>query len=505
MEQQQRVAGNVCTGQVTMRLLAILSLAITLPLNAAPMAPVGDAALRHDIQLLSDFGIIDTPVQTWPLDWAPILAAIDDFDQAAATPPDVLASLYRLRSRGEWETRTDTLWLRAHASVQENRTKLRGFQATPREDAAVGLGASYTGDLFSIDVGVTAAMDPDDGDDARLDNSQLAIALGNWTLAASTLDRWWGPAWDSSLVLSNNARPIPALTLDRRFNDPFGWWGLRWLGPWDLSVIWGQLESSRTVPDARFLAARFSFRPIRALEIGISRTALWCGLGRPCGFDTFLDLLAGRDNRGDDGVTVENEPGNQTATLDFRFSMQQFGWPVAAYGQFMAEDEAGGFPSRYLGLGGIDGTAAISDNWSLRWYAELAMTSCDFWKSEERFNCAYNHFIYSTGYRYKGRVIGHTTDGDSRTGTAGFLLVNRDEVSWQGLVRVGRINRGGAPDTAHSLTPLPLEIVTVELIHNRPTPWGRFEVGVAYDEVDGNTAISGSNDVRAFIQWRSDY
>ena len=31
-------------------------------------------------------------------------------------------------------------------------------------------------------------------------------------LRLSVTDRWWGPGWDGSLILSNNARPIPAIT-----------------------------------------------------------------------------------------------------------------------------------------------------------------------------------------------------------------------------------------------------------------------------------------------------
>ncbi len=166
-----------------------------------------------------------------------------------------------------------------------------------------------------------------------------------------------------------------------------------------------------------------------------------------------LGQLIGRDNRGDDGVSIENEPGNQTAAIDFRWSLLQMGLPLAFYGQFMAEDEAGGFPSRYLGQLGLEGSGHIFEQWSYRWYAEASATSCDFWKSEEIFNCAYNHAIYKTGYRYRGRVLGHSADNDARVITLGFVLVDTGENSCQGYIRSGRLNRGGPPDQANSLTP----------------------------------------------------
>ena len=49
----------------------------------------------------------------------------------------------------------------------------------------------------------------------------IGVVAGNWSIAASTQDRWWGPGWDGSIILSNNARPIPSLTLDRVFTDAF--------------------------------------------------------------------------------------------------------------------------------------------------------------------------------------------------------------------------------------------------------------------------------------------
>jgi hypothetical protein len=62
--------------------------------------------------------------------------------------------------------------------------------------------------------------------------------------AAGFMQRWWGPGWDGSLILSSNARPIPALSVDRNYSDPFGLPVLRRLGPWSASVGMGQLDDA---------------------------------------------------------------------------------------------------------------------------------------------------------------------------------------------------------------------------------------------------------------------
>jgi len=471
---------------------------------AGPFMQPGDLALRHDIQRLADYGVVSGTTTTWPLAWGPVLDDIRAFDSSIDLPIDVQDAIARVRARGDWESGVGNVRFKVRASAAVDAPAIRSFQDTPREDGEISAGVSWTGERFSVDISATAVSNPSDEKDLRADQSQVSIALGNLTLAASTLDRWWGPAWDSSLVLSNNARPIPAITLDRRYTHPFDSKWLSWLGPWDMSLIWGQLERERAIPNARFLGFRFNFRPIHSLEIGISRTAQWCGDSRPCDASTFWDLLVGRDNRGDDNVTLENEPGNQTAGLDFRWSVASLGLPLAFYGQFMAEDEAGGFPSRYLGQLGVEGSGYVMGRWSYRWYVEASSTSCDFWKTDEIFDCGYNHKVYESGYRYYGRVIGHAVDNDARIATIGLLLLDAGENSWQGYLRNGRLNRGGQLDAANSLTPLPQDVINIEIIHNRPLRYGRLELGLGYDKFGGNIAVPSSNDVRAFIQWRSD-
>ena len=311
----------------------------------------------------------------------------------------------------------------------------------------------------------------------RADGSQLGVDLGNWSIAASTYDHWWGPGWDGSLILSNNARPIPSLIVGRNRTQAFESKWLSWMGPWDLQVMFGQLEEERAVPNAQFFGMRLNFRPLKGLEFGLSRSAQWCGDGRPCGLDTFWDLLLGKDNIGDDGIGEENEPGNQMAGFDVRWTNLWFETPVSLYGQMIGEDEAGGFPSRYLAQFGVEGSGITRGQTSYRWYAEIADTTCDAVKSTKRFNCAYRQAIYASGYTYEGRIIGHGLDNDGRVVSAGVVVVSSEGNSWHVFGRVGDLNRVG-DDLNHSVAVTPQELASLDIQYAHTTRIGRFDVGL---------------------------
>ena len=346
-------------------------------------------------------------------------------------PNRVLPTFDRVLARAQKEARRGELRWRATAAAAGEPIRIRGFADTPREDAELGGGLRWLGEHLSVDLNVAGVDDPPDGKDMRLDGSQVAVDFGNWSIAASTLDRWWGPGWDGSLILSNNARPIPSLAISRTRTTAPEWQWLSWIGPWDLSFLMGQLESERAIPDARFFGMRINFRPLENLEFGLSRSAQWCGDGRPCGFDTFWDLFLGKDNIGDDGTNFENEPGNQMAGFDVRWTNFWFETPVSLYGQMIGEDEAGGFPSRYLAQFGVEGSGVTRARTSYRWFVEGAATSCDAVKSAVRYNCAYRQAIYASGYTYHGRIVGHGLDNDARVVSAGLVVVGESGNSWE--------------------------------------------------------------------------
>lgn len=484
-------------------LLSFLTVSTSLGL-AGPLLPAGDTVLRHDIQVLADRGIITGPVTSWPLAWGPILSQISQFDLSEPQSPDVEASLMRVRTRARWETRMNAITFSATVGGAEAPAQIRSFENTPRESVELGGGMSMTTDRFTVSLNGQVVDQARGSGEVRADGSILGIAIGNYLVSANTLDRWWGPGWDGSIILSNNARPIPAISVDRTFTDAFASKWLRWIGPWDISLIMGQLESLRAVPRARFLGMRFNFRPLPSLELGLSRSAQWCGDGRPCNASTLLDLLLGQDNAGDGGVVANNEPGNQLAGLDFRWSVPRIGLPIALYGQFIGEDEAGGFPSRYLGQVGAELSGSWRRDWSWRWYGEFSGTSCQFHESSPIFDCGYNHSIYQTGYRYRGRSIGHGADNDAELLSTGLLLAAADGLQWQLKLRAGELNRGGAPESRNSLTATPMDIDSLDILHSRPFADGTLALGVGYERLDSPGTSSGG-DMRLFFQWRSGY
>ena len=471
---------------------------------ASPFVSPGDVALRHDIQLLADAGIIRGPVSTWPLAWGPIVADLSAVQRDAELPKSVFDALQRVSARADWETRSDEVYFRARTALAEEPTRIRSFENTPRESAELEAGLSYTGSWFAVALNAQVVDSPSDGEDVRADGSLLGVALGNYSISVNTLERWWGPGWDGSLILSNNARPIPAVSLDRNFAEPFDSKWLSWLGPWDFSLHFGQMEEERAVPDVQFFGLRFSFKPLSSLEIGLSRTAQWCGEGRPCNAETFFDLLIGRDNLGEDDVDRSNEPGNQLAGFDVRWAPTFLDTRLALYAQFIGEDEAGGLPSRYLGQFGLEGTGVWRDL-SYRWFAEFAATSCRFYRPDEFDNCAYNSGIYPTGYRYRGRSVGHPADGDARVVSAGIVAVDTDQSQWFAVVRAGELNRGETPNQFHSLTSTSQDIVSLDLLYKRWFRYGRVSVGLGIESVDRQPGSSSDEDIRGFLQWQSSY
>ncbi|MCG8369868.1 MAG: capsule assembly Wzi family protein, partial [Proteobacteria bacterium] len=275
--------------------------------------------------------------------------------------------------------------------------------------------------------------------------------------------------------------------------------------PWTLASFMSRLDDDRVVNDALLFGVRGTFRPPRTgLEIGISRTAQWCGDDRPCSAETFADLLLGRDNRGVN-VDPQDEPGNQLAGFDIRWRLPKK-LPVALYMQWIGEDgRASGLIGNWVRQLGIEHWGSLGGQ-AFRAHVEVSDTQArqgGFGLSDPRVNYTYNHYIYRTGYRYEQRSLGHGMDGDGLMYSLGSTLVGENGSTWDISLRSIEINRTGTPDPRHSLSRTPVDRIDALITHERTVRFGRIRAGIGFVRVDDSLSDGSTTDVTGFIRWSS--
>ena len=278
-----------------------------------------------------------------------------------------------------------------------------------------------------------------------LDGSYIAARLGNWSASLGKVDRWWGPGWDGSLILSTNARPIPAISLDRRIAEPFESKWLSWIGPWSFHSFIGRMEEERTVSNPYLWGIRVDINPtiLDGLEIGMFRIMQLGGEGRPEGLSTWVDAFLSQDNVGanSDYQDKAKEPGNQLAGVDMRW--RPWGAPFAFYGQLVGEDEDKFLPNALMFQYGVEFWTNLP-NGTARIFIEYADLTSTWWTDDSHTrNVTYNHSIYHDGYRYRGRPVGHWADTDSKIISLGGYFQNDSGVGWGSILRTGDLNEDG--------------------------------------------------------------
>ena len=419
----------------TLPCLAALSLAAKA--TAAPWVETGDLRARHHIEALSALGCFEGLTLTWPVNWSAVARGLNGASEACQAT-DHAAWLRARLDRAKNQGRTATVSL----GGANDEPLFRHYGEQPRGEAEASAAVTVTGRRFAARVRAQYVHNNREDREARLDGSYVAGRFGNWQLGAGAIDRWWGPGWQSSLAWSNNARPVAGAWFARQTPyAPESRW-LSWIGPWDLQGFVGQLEQDRAVPDTKLVGGRFTFRPASFLQIGLTRLFQWGGEGRPESLDSFGDALAGKDNGQTTGFAEGDDPSNQVAGFDFRASFPVFGVPTGLYGQAMGEDEAGGLPSKFSTQLGVDLLTGLGEG-SQRFFLEGSDTVAGRALSDARYNTAYEHGTYKSGFRYYGRNLATTYEGDARTLTLGGQQFFRNGVVMTASVTAATLNAKG--------------------------------------------------------------
>lgn len=379
---------------------------LTLQSVASPWANPGDVRLRSDVEVLSQYGLISGPVNTWPISWSQITSNLYKSD-GMILPSYVQAALNRVKKKIPSQVNAQT-----RASYVNNVEFFRGFENTSRQEKELQAELELNLEQTSFHVEVQYG----DDEELKLDGSYMSQNFGNWSTYVGSVQRWWGPGRETTTLLSTNARPMPSIGIRRIHSKPFGAKWLNWMGPWQFDFFLSKMDKDRFVPSPMFIGMKFSFEPIENFEIGLARTLMMCGEGRVCSLETWMQGLIGFGDLDNIG-TIETQPGNQLAQLDLSYS---FSWKdnvnVKLYAEGTAEDLIVVLPytySRLIGVSFYGPYGSNGDSWRIT--AEYSDTtgSLAWLYGEHRKGIMYNHHIYRDGYRYQDKVIGHSLDSDS--------------------------------------------------------------------------------------------
>jgi Capsule assembly protein Wzi len=118
------------------------------------------------------------------------------------------------------------------------------------------------------------------------------------------------------------------------------------------------------------------------------------------------------------------------------------------------------------------------------------------------FDCAYENSIYTAGYRFRGRSIGHATDNDTRMLSFGALYVTENGTSWSLKLRDAELNRDAtSPETNHTIASVATDLQSVDLRYERELVGGRFMASAGAERRETVGTAEQSDEWRAAVEW----
>lgn len=402
-------------GLLPLVMFAICALSFT-KVNASPWIGTTDPQLHYDLQILVDHGYLQASATTFPVPWKGITNQLDDLNLAEMSSIAV-TSARRLKHYSILLQRKPS---RSSVTLYggTDRSRFASFDGQQGEKWRI----NTTTETRYKRLAAKISVNYETRGETNFDQSYLAYQFGEFNLRLGSIDQWWGPAHSNSLVFSNNARPIPTLALSRSsaIQSESPW--LSFLGPWYFTAQVGQLEDSRSVPDAKIWATRFTSRPFSGLEVGLSWVATWGGDGQPDRFSDFFKVITFRerclDGTSDCLPESETRIGNHLGGIDLKYTTSVFEHPLSIYTQIIDEGESAEFnASNHANTFGL--STYIKD---AKVYLEYSDTNVACSESgSDITNCFYESGTYSSGYRYYRRQLTESVNSEANMWSLGYL------------------------------------------------------------------------------------
>ncbi len=166
----------------------------------------------------------------------------------------------------------------------------------------------------------------------RLLDSYLGWRTGNWQLTFGNQSLTWGPGAGGSLLLSDNAEPIPMLRIAPV--QPFLLPVLKFLGPAKFEQFYGRLNGHTGDSQPWIYGQKASFKPFRSFEFSYGRTTLIGGTGHPLTSGNFIRSLFGRVYS-----VTGSVPGDSRTSFDWTWRVPRTAGSTVFYGELEDDDD----------------------------------------------------------------------------------------------------------------------------------------------------------------------
>ncbi len=479
------------------KILLLIGFIASFSTEAAPWVDIKDISLRADLQFLADSHVINIPVTSYPLMWASINTSIKGTNLKTLSNAQKSAIDHVKRAMKAATTTGFKNQFKLYATSTERQ--FNSHELNYPEKSNLTISSQYINQQFSgkIQVNHHFSNPLNNSDDkTNFDESYLAYKLGNWVLTLGSLEQSWGPGLDSSLILSNNARPLPAFSIRRNDSRAFKTPWLSWIGPWTFVAQMAQLEEERHVPNAKLWSTRATFKPYKKLELGLSWSYQWGGDGQPNSSRFFFNGLLGQtecvNEESSCDKSLQTKLGNHLAGLDLRWSDTFSGQPYAIYAQTIGEDSSG--PSVFQisdksFLYGLETHLTIAQQriWINLEYSDT-QANCGP-RGDTSQDCFYEHGTYQSGYRFYQRSIGSKYDNDAETYALTIFSQLSSGNQWQLILRNLDLNtndRDRYPNNSslgNSVSKVFKQINQIDMQYQFDLFDGRLTVGALVDDV----------------------
>lgn len=392
-----------------------ISFAVSTYTVASPWITTEESTLKHSIDLLVSHGVINRPVNQYPLLWQGLVQDLAIIDESTLNP-QALFSLQHIKHALQQAKREQYSSAKAYYNGE---TKLaNGFGTQQRAQSGINSYSVITGSNVSAKVQVNYADKANDEKQVNHYGSHLAILYGNWSLSAERLNYWWGPTNDNALLLSNNASPMKAIRLSRANSNYDGPSFLSAIGPWQVTAIAAKQQPSLTdKKEGAFWGVRLSSTPLPGLEIALSKT-----------YSEFVFSTVTSND-------LTEKVKQRISSIDFKYSGMVASQPLSFYAEIVGNNDSGITTKHNMFAVGLE-THFGGTHYRTKAYIEYSDATTDCQGQQLSFQCHFASSNLGSDYKQRGQWLGAAIGPQSSS-----LTVAADYYQMSGIGGYAKLKR----------------------------------------------------------------